>query len=188
MRASCFSTAPSPLPARGTAPTRPSSPGLLGLSPDDDRVPGSFALAEERGLSFTFSTRDLRDVHPNSVLIRLEGDQGGQLEVGASLPRRRSHPGVPGGRAGPPPLPGPCLPWWSTTPTSPAASAKSPERWHSGASTWPPFSSTGVGGVVAQSWSSNATSPFLRRLPRAVRALPGILRVTRYTPESEERQ
>ena len=48
--------------------------GLLGLSPDDDRVPGSFALAEERGLSFTFSTRDLRDVHPNSVLIRLEGD------------------------------------------------------------------------------------------------------------------
>ena len=60
--------------------------GLLGLSPDDDRVPGSFALAEERGLSFTFSTRDLRDVHPNSVLIRLEGDQGGQLEVGASSP------------------------------------------------------------------------------------------------------
>lgn len=47
---------------------------------------GSFALAEERGLSFTFSTRDLRDVHPNSVLIRLEGDQGGQLEVGASSP------------------------------------------------------------------------------------------------------
>lgn len=74
--------------------------GLLGLSPDDDRVPGSFALREEPGLSFTFIHPDLRDVHPNSVLIRLEGDQGGQLEVGASSPGGRPHPGVPGGRAG----------------------------------------------------------------------------------------
>ena len=28
----------------------------------------------------------LRDVHPNSVIIRLEGEQGGSLEVGASSP------------------------------------------------------------------------------------------------------
>ena len=36
--------------------------------------------------AFTFGTRELRDVHPNSVLITLEGEQGGKLEVGASSP------------------------------------------------------------------------------------------------------
>ena len=60
--------------------------GLLGLAPDDSRVPDSFALAEERGLEFTFGACTLRDVHPNSVLITLKGDRGGRLEVGASSP------------------------------------------------------------------------------------------------------
>ena len=60
--------------------------GLLGLTPDDSRVPDSFALAQERGLEFHFGTCDLRDVHPNSVLVTLEGNQGGRLEVGASSP------------------------------------------------------------------------------------------------------
>ena len=50
--------------------------GLLGLSPADVRVPDSFRLARERGLSFSFGTCVLRDVHPNSALIRLE-DAGG---------------------------------------------------------------------------------------------------------------
>ena len=53
--------------------------GLLGLTPDDSRVPDSFALAQERGLEFHFGTCDLRDVHPNSVLVTLEGKQGGRL-------------------------------------------------------------------------------------------------------------
>ncbi len=60
--------------------------GLLDLAPDDSRVPHSFELARERGLEFEFGTCQLRDVHPNSVIIRLEGAQGGRLEVGASSP------------------------------------------------------------------------------------------------------
>ena len=60
--------------------------GLLGLSPDDPQVPDSFALARERGLYFTFGTCSLRGVHPNSVLVRLEGSGGGRIEVGASSP------------------------------------------------------------------------------------------------------
>ena len=60
--------------------------GLLGLAPDDSRVPNSFSLAQERGLAFPFGACQLRDVHPNSVIIRLEGEQGGSLEVGASSP------------------------------------------------------------------------------------------------------
>ena len=47
---------------------------------------GLAALARERGLSFSFGTCVLRDVHPNSALIRLEDAGGGQLEVGASSP------------------------------------------------------------------------------------------------------
>ena len=60
--------------------------GLLGLAPDDSRVPESFSLAKEQGLEFSFGTCALRDVHPNSVLITLEGAEGGRLEVGASSP------------------------------------------------------------------------------------------------------
>lgn len=58
--------------------------GLLGLFPDDPRVPDSFALARDRGLHFTFGTCSLREVHPNSALLRLTGDQGRKIEVGAS--------------------------------------------------------------------------------------------------------
>ena len=43
--------------------------GLLGLAPDDSRVPDSFALAKERGLRFSFSPCTLRDVPPTSALI-----------------------------------------------------------------------------------------------------------------------
>ncbi|MGI5962949.1 MAG: L-serine ammonia-lyase, iron-sulfur-dependent subunit beta [Lawsonibacter sp.] len=60
--------------------------GLLGLSPDDTRVPDSFSLAQKEGLTFSFDTCSLRDVHPNSALIRLQGEQGGLIEVGASSP------------------------------------------------------------------------------------------------------
>lgn len=58
--------------------------GLLGFAPDDVRVPESFRLAEEAGLSFVFDTCTLRDAHPNSVLVRMEGAGGRRMEVGAS--------------------------------------------------------------------------------------------------------
>ena len=54
--------------------------GLLGLWPDDPRVPDSFQLAEKQGLSFTFGTCILRDVHPNSALITLTAGDGGRLQ------------------------------------------------------------------------------------------------------------
>lgn len=58
--------------------------GLLGLSPDDEDVPHSFELAKQQGLSFTFGTVELRDAHPNSVLIQMEGVRGKKMEVIAS--------------------------------------------------------------------------------------------------------
>jgi len=45
--------------------------GLLGLEPDDERIPHSDTLASERGLEYRFETLDLGEVHPNSVQLRL---------------------------------------------------------------------------------------------------------------------
>ncbi len=60
--------------------------GILGLAPDDLRIPDSYALAQEEGLSFTFGECQLKNVHPNSALITLTGENGGTVKVGASSP------------------------------------------------------------------------------------------------------
>ena len=58
--------------------------GLLGMEPDDERIPDSFRYAQEAGLRFTFGTADLRAAHPNSVLLKLRGVSGACLEVTAA--------------------------------------------------------------------------------------------------------
>lgn len=57
--------------------------GLLGMAPDNLDIPNSFSIAEERGLDFNFDEIDLRDVHPNSVLMEVEGAQGAKLSMQA---------------------------------------------------------------------------------------------------------
>ncbi|HWT75397.1 MAG TPA: L-serine ammonia-lyase, iron-sulfur-dependent subunit beta [Mobilitalea sp.] len=58
--------------------------GLLGMKPDDERIPDSFAYAEKQGLAYLISGIELRNAHPNSVLMKLQGKQGGNLELVAS--------------------------------------------------------------------------------------------------------
>lgn len=58
--------------------------GLLGMRPDDERIPTSFVLAKESELEFQFSGIELKNAHPNSVLLKLEGRNGGKLELIAS--------------------------------------------------------------------------------------------------------
>lgn len=58
--------------------------GLLGLAVDDPDIPKSFAIAKERGLSFSFEGIDLGDVHPNSVKLVLTGKDKRQLEITAA--------------------------------------------------------------------------------------------------------
>ncbi len=60
--------------------------GLLGFQPDDQRVPDSFELAQGANLKFEFSTVNLRDAHPNSVVITATAPSGRQVEVGACSP------------------------------------------------------------------------------------------------------
>jgi len=58
--------------------------GLLGMKPDDERIPYSFQYAKECGLDYEFLGIELRNAHPNSVLIKLEGIKGNKLELVAS--------------------------------------------------------------------------------------------------------
>ena len=58
--------------------------GLLGMEPDDERIPHSFAYAEKAGLEFFFGVTELRAAHPNSVLLKLRGKSGTELEVVAA--------------------------------------------------------------------------------------------------------
>ena len=58
--------------------------GLLGMRPDDPRLPRAFALAAEAGMELTLGKTVLRGVHPNTVLLKVEDGAGKRLEVTAS--------------------------------------------------------------------------------------------------------
>ena len=58
--------------------------GLLGMRPDDARLPRSFELAEAAGMELTLGRAALRGAHPNTVLLRVEDAAGKRLEVTAS--------------------------------------------------------------------------------------------------------
>ncbi len=63
--------------------------GLLGMMPDDPRLPEAHDHAAAAGLQVVFRTADLGDVHPNTVRIRTEGGPDGAAEevalTGSSL-------------------------------------------------------------------------------------------------------
>lgn len=60
--------------------------GLLGMTPDDARIPDSFEIAKAQGLKFTIGEAKLKEAHPNSVLLKLTGESSKELEViGESL-------------------------------------------------------------------------------------------------------
>ena len=69
---------------RGHGTDRALVAGLLGMHPDDMRIPESFAYAREAGLTFSFETVQLREAHPNSVVIEAVGENGRDLTVQAS--------------------------------------------------------------------------------------------------------
>ena len=60
--------------------------GLLGMKPDDMRIPDSFEIAKEHGIEVIFGESALRDAHPNTAQIFLTSVTGKKLEVvGESL-------------------------------------------------------------------------------------------------------
>lgn len=60
--------------------------GLLGMKPDDARIPESRELAAKSGLTVEFREVDLGEVHPNTAVFELEGPGGRTMTVrGSSL-------------------------------------------------------------------------------------------------------
>jgi L-serine dehydratase len=60
--------------------------GALGMREDDDRLPMSFGVAAERGLEYSFSEEEMRDVHENTVRMVFHMKRGGtQTVVGSSI-------------------------------------------------------------------------------------------------------
>lgn len=58
--------------------------GLLKMQPDDIRIPDSFQLAKEAGLEFSFVSRNLKDAHPNTAVLKLTGKSNRTIEVQAA--------------------------------------------------------------------------------------------------------
>lgn len=58
--------------------------GLLGMKPDDMRIPESFKFALETGLSFSFETIRLSGAHPNTAVLEVKGESGRTLKMQAS--------------------------------------------------------------------------------------------------------
>lgn len=57
--------------------------GLLGMQPDDLRIPDSFEIAKEKGMDFVIENKDLKDAHPNTAEIIMETRDGKTLEIQA---------------------------------------------------------------------------------------------------------
>ncbi len=58
--------------------------GLLGMKPDDLRIPNAYEEANRAGMAYSFRTVELRDAHPNTALLELAGKSGKQLTLQAS--------------------------------------------------------------------------------------------------------
>ena len=69
---------------RGHGTDRALVAGLLGMKPDDLRIPNSFAAAGEQGLEFTIHPVELREAHPNTAVLTVEGASGRKTCVQAA--------------------------------------------------------------------------------------------------------
>ena len=58
--------------------------GLLGMKPDDLRIPNAYEEANRAGMAYSFRTVELRDARPNTALLELTGKSGKQLTLQAS--------------------------------------------------------------------------------------------------------
>jgi len=60
--------------------------GLLGMTPEDERIPHAFEIAKERGMQYSIEVIDLgSDYHPNTVQLELQGDGDKLIIIGNSI-------------------------------------------------------------------------------------------------------
>ncbi|MDR1048065.1 MAG: L-serine ammonia-lyase, iron-sulfur-dependent subunit beta, partial [Treponema sp.] len=71
---------------RGHGTDRAIVAGLLGMFPDDERIPDSVSIAKERGLEYVISEIRIPKSHPNTARLHLTGTSGRECAVqGASV-------------------------------------------------------------------------------------------------------
>ena len=59
---------------RGHGTDRALVAGLLGMKPDDMRIPQSFEIAKEEGMDFVIENKDIKGAHPNAAQIIMEAE------------------------------------------------------------------------------------------------------------------
>jgi L-serine dehydratase len=55
--------------------------GVLGMKPEDDRIPHSLAIAADTGLKYRFSEVKIPHTHPNTAILNLSGVGGARCTV-----------------------------------------------------------------------------------------------------------
>lgn len=71
---------------KGHGTDRALTAGLLDMQPDDLQIAHSLDVAKEQGLEVSFTTGEMRNIHPNTARLRLTGEKGRELEVlGSSI-------------------------------------------------------------------------------------------------------
>jgi L-serine dehydratase len=55
--------------------------GILGMKPDDERIPRSMEIARERGLTYRFEELKGNPSHPNTAVLNLTGKAGARCSV-----------------------------------------------------------------------------------------------------------
>lgn len=71
--------------AQGHGTDRALAAGLLGYAPDDERLPEALGHAAAAGLEIEFVSKDLGDVHPNTVRFALESGEERVEVTGSSV-------------------------------------------------------------------------------------------------------
>ena len=57
--------------------------GLLGMKPDDMRIPDSFEIAAEEGMTFTIAPKEIREAHPNTAQVIMEAEGVAPMKIQA---------------------------------------------------------------------------------------------------------
>ena len=58
--------------------------GLLGMMPDDMRIPDSYEVAKDMGMDFVMKNKNIKGAHPNTAQIIMD-EPGRIMEVAAAL-------------------------------------------------------------------------------------------------------
>ncbi|MDI6601572.1 MAG: L-serine ammonia-lyase, iron-sulfur-dependent subunit beta [Thermoanaerobacteraceae bacterium] len=70
---------------RGHGTDRALLAGILCMDPSDDRLRDSLNIAKEMGIDFEFIPTVIKDAHPNTVMVEMDGENGRISVTGSSI-------------------------------------------------------------------------------------------------------